>query len=120
MIKWEEIASAARSNGAGGHYHNVKITAFAGDSELRASDLRAGVSAGDAEPQNYRVVIQETWGSDQGSHNEEHGRREVGGHGKFWGDALSAAERRAREVGISVEYLVQAVSDVESALVDLP
>lgn len=57
----------------------------------------------------YRVHVVESWGSAQG-YDEEHGRREVVGRGDSIRHAINDARKRAEDCGITIEYLVQALS----------
>jgi len=63
----------------------------------------------------YRVHVCESWGSDQGTYDEEHGRREVIGRGSSIVVACHNARERAEAAGIGREYLLQALSQAEDA-----
>ena len=63
----------------------------------------------------YRATVLEVWGSNQVS-LEEHGRKIVSARSDDWEVALADAERRARDVGITTEYLVQATSAAEDGM----
>jgi hypothetical protein len=56
--------------------------------------------------------VVESWGSAQG-YDEEHGRREVIGRGTIVETATEDARVRARDAGITYEYLEQALSLAE-------
>jgi hypothetical protein len=57
----------------------------------------------------YRCRVLETWGSDQG-YLEEHGRREVIGHGSSLASAATDAKALAKDAGIDASFLAQALS----------
>ena len=62
----------------------------------------------------FRAHVCESWGSAQG-YDEEHGRREAIGRGESIRAGIADARSRARDAGITCEYLEQALSLAEDA-----
>lgn len=60
-------------------------------------------------PDAWRVEITEAWGSNQGC-KEEHGKLEIFARCVHPQDAMRQAEERARDAGMTREYLTQAAS----------
>lgn len=67
--------------------------------------------------EKIRVVILETWGSAQG-YDEEHGRHKVVAIDTELSLAIQTARERAKEAEVCPEFLVQALSQVESDAID--
>jgi hypothetical protein len=101
-------------------------TAYSPDTHEQLAYESAGVAYGHVPGHNYhdvdvavsrkgdkfRVHVVESWGSAQG-YDEEHGRREAIGRGESIYSAIANARSRAKDCGITCEYLEQALCKAE-------
>ena len=106
-------------------------TAYCPKSHEQLSSDSAGIAYGHVPGHQYhdvdvvvsrsggkiRVHVCESWGSAQG-YDEEHGRREAIGRGETVAVACANARQRARDAGITCEYMEQAMSKAEDAAQD--
>ncbi len=71
----------------------------------------------DRDANKFRAHVLEKWGSDQG-YEEIHGSNEVSANDREWQTALLTVEERAREAGIEIPKLVQAIDAASREMED--